>query len=142
MGSRGPAPKRTEERRRRNKPDPADKVETVVAPGDVKIPNANSKWCASAKRMWTALKESAQRTYWEPSDWEAARMALDMYSAEMAKDKPTAALVKLSFKILADMGLTESDRRRMRIEVKRVPKPKPEGVTSMEAYRAARLAKG
>jgi len=152
MAEHGPIPKRSEERRRENKPStPLDKVDAV---GPVAIPKANPKWHPVAKRIYGSLRSSGQSKFYEASDWAAAYLLAESLSRDLKPqvvgedvltgkafraDKPLkGASLAAYLKGFAALGVTEGDRRRMGIEIDRKPK-KPElaSVAVMDEYRAA-----
>lgn len=106
-GERGPLPKRTEERRRRNKPErpvdrvaiggdiddlfgdePADPtVEHRVNAGDfprADQPPADPDWHAVAVRIYESLADSGQSIFFEASDWAAAYLICESISRDLS----------------------------------------------------------
>ena len=152
MAEHGPIPKRSEERRRENKPStPLDKVDAV---GPVAIPKANPKWHPVAKRIYESLKSSGQWQFYEASDWAAAYLLAeslsrdlkvkvvgeDILSGKKFRDYEPLKGASLAayLKGFAALGVTEGDRRRMGIEIDRKPqKPELAAVTVMDEYRDA-----
>lgn len=73
---RGPMPKRSEERRRRNK-DP-EGIELVkvdlddLIAGDVEIPVVPDEWDPITRHLWDSLAKSGQSIFYEPGDWATA----------------------------------------------------------------------
>lgn len=138
MGTRGPAPKRSEERRRQNKPDvPTAKVSVS---GPVTIPSADPKWHKLAKRLYQSLRLSGQARFYEPSDWAAAYVVCENLSRDLGGDEPINAASLASYlKAFGSLGVTEGDRRRIGIEVTRkqpgAAKKKPAAVVAMDDYR-------
>jgi len=133
MGTRGPAPKRDAERAGHRSQDyNADHV-TLDEP--VEIPEADSTWHSKAKAWYESLVKSGQSRFYEPSDWAKAMLIADALSEYMAdvdagpafddNGRPlsarfaNAATLKVLFSEMASLGVTESDRRRMRIEIER-----------------------
>lgn len=114
-GERGPLPKRTEERRRRNKPDrPVDRVAVggdiddlfgdeiadpavenrIAAPlagGPVPIPEANPEWHEVAVRIYESLPVSGQSIFFEPSDWASAYLICESISRDLSPQKVNVA---------------------------------------------------
>ena len=152
MDDHGPIPKRSEERRRRNKPNtPQD---TIPASGSVTIPPADSKWHPVARRIYESLKSSGQSQFYEPSDWAAAYLLAESLSRDLKPQsigvhpetgKVIRACVPLKgaslaayLKAFAALGVTEGDRRRMGVKIDRKP-PEPESasVSVMDDYRDA-----
>ena len=72
---RGPIPKRSDQRRRRNKPN-ADAPAVVVAMGQqvVKPPAEDRAWHPYAKQWFRSLKRSGQAQFYQESDWQEARL--------------------------------------------------------------------
>jgi hypothetical protein len=91
-----------------------------------------------AKAMYTALGTSAQNVYMEPSDWEYARWA--MFVLSKAAQKATAMMILAVDKMLANLMVTEADRRRARVEIDRTREDHDElaAVDSMREIRARR----
>ena len=151
MAAHGPIPKRTEERRRRNKPEVP--VESVPITGPVQIPPADPKWHPTARLIYESLPTSGQAKFYEPSDWSTAYLLAESLSRDLKpqsigitdEGKVIHAYVPLKgaslaayLKGFAALGVTEGDRRRMGIEIDRKPlKSVPAGVTVMDEYRDA-----
>lgn len=115
MGTRGPIPKRSDQRRRRNKPDVP--VDQVAADGVVRGPDLKGAHTAVAKRWWEALRRSGQAQFFEPSDWAAAELVV-LAIDEFAK-KPSAMMLQSINSMMSSLLVTEGDRRRMRLELQR-----------------------
>ncbi|MEW1546874.1 hypothetical protein [Streptomyces tsukubensis] len=123
-GPSGPAPKRPEERRRRNK----DGVEIQVAPQHYRnVAQArdglDETWHPIAQQLWRSFGDSPQAFYFEPSDWaqlqyviEAAHASLTRYEDRISVDT-LAAVVQA----LEDFLTTEATRRRVRVAVEPSP---------------------
>lgn len=134
MGDRGPVPKRSDQRVRRNLESRPDKV---TASGRVKGPPASSTWHRAARRWYRSLGASGQAQYFEPSDWEHARLLAELLSDELSR-VPRASMVNTILAAMRGLGTTEADRRRMRIEVERAEDPKgrdDDEVSNLDAYR-------
>lgn len=130
----GPAPKRSEERRRRNQPDtPIRKAAPIV--GSVPAPEAPEGINEIARDWFESLKVSGQSKFYEPSDWEAARLTA-IYISHCLSGKPSAFMFGTIWSAMNDLGTTESARRKARIEIERkdavVDDPK---VTAIESYK-------
>lgn len=136
MGARGPAPARSDQRRRRNKPEkPIEKVELE---GDVVIPEPG-EWHATAVDWYRSLKDSGQSRYFEPSDWQAAHFCAALMH-ECLSGPVNAQLVGQVRAMMADLLTTEGARRRAGVEIERAqaeskPKPKSGTVTRMDDRR-------
>lgn len=144
MGTRGPAPKRTEQRRRTNAPPvPVDKA-PAGAKGAVKAPAANRKWHPVARRWYESLSKSGQSKFYEASDWAAAWVIAESMSrelnprpmsvgkgdsarVELVEQSPGASTVAAWLKGMSMLLATEGDRRRALLELVRPPAPAAEG---------------
>ena len=87
---RGPVPKRSDQRRRRNKPE-ADAPAVVVAMGQqvVKPPTEDRAWHPYAKDWFRALKRSGQSQFYQESDWREAKLVAWLITQELSS--PTGA---------------------------------------------------
>lgn len=118
MGSPGPVPKRSSQRRRVNKPDvPLTKAAST---GEVYGPPlaAGHKHSLPSKRFYEALRRSGQAQFYEDSDWsyaaEVVCTALDAYH-----QRPSAAMLASLTQAMGPLLITEGDRRRARLELER-----------------------
>lgn len=148
MGARGPVPRHSSERRRRNKDS---KVETVkvaevlpAIPPHVVAPAVKSTWHPIAKEWYESLRASGQAAFYEPSDWAAARYVAEAMSINLRQQKKFSAVLFASvLSAMSDLLTTEAARRRVRLEIER-PNPdegaKP-GVTAIADYRKRLAAK-
>lgn len=162
MAEHGPMPKRPEERRRRNKADaPTD---TVEMRGSVEVPPSNPRWHTLALQLYEALETSGQSRFFEPSDWAAAQVLAESLSRDLKQQVIGVATVKKTdletgfktetpkvvkaylpikgasmaayLKAFAALGVSEGDRRRIGIFVKRSSeKPPLASVTAMDDAR-------
>lgn len=112
----GPVPKRSDQRRRRNKPD-GPEIAKISGASKVKIPAEDKTWHISAKRWYRALKRSGQNVFYEPSDWAYAQLCCDLMTAEMTRDKPRAVMVSQILTMMDNLLTSEGARRRARIEL-------------------------
>jgi len=119
MGARGPVPKRSEQRRRANKPE----TPVVSAPGarSVAMPDADEGWHPIAAGMFAALGTSGQSVFYEPSDWAKAKLAAELTSRALSQARPPAQLFAVIDSMWSSLLATEGDRRRLRIELERAP---------------------
>ncbi|MDT0451859.1 hypothetical protein [Streptomyces hesseae] len=139
MGARGPVPKRSAERRRRNK-DGAELVHATSAPGLVEWPDPDASWHAIACDWYRSLAASGQAQFYEPSDVATARYVAEAMSRNLAAGQRfSAQLFAAVSSAMTELLTTEGARRRVRIELERAPAEQetPAGVTAIAAYRAA-----
>jgi hypothetical protein len=125
----GPIRKRDEERVRRNIPE--DPTVTVKMPGLVTIPDLGDvshlgETHPLITEMYESIKDSAAVKYYEPTDWQFARMTLYMLNQELIaaqhNGKPVGAMKLTAInQMLSALLLTEGDRRRARLEIERAP---------------------
>jgi hypothetical protein len=142
-GTRGPVPKRSTERRRRNA---GSKVETVKVEGlgPVDMPAADPTWHQIAIDWYDSLAKSGQSIFYEPSDWQYARLVAEVMSRNLKQGKKFSAMLFTAVQSgMSDLLTTEADRRRVRMEIERDPPgdKQPAGVTAIADYRD-RLAAG
>lgn len=135
MGTRGPVPKRSSERRRKNKESVPDTVAPVTT--GVEPPKANSRWHPIARDWFNSLAESGQSQYFEPSDWQAARYVGDVMSRNLKQtSRFSAVLFQAVWSAMNDLLTTEGARRRVRMEIERGdPAAQPASVTALADYR-------
>lgn len=118
----GPPPKRSDQRRRRNKPDESLPKLTVVKDevprAAVKAPRVSPSWHPLMKDWFRSLKESRQAQFYEPSDWQTARLLAEVMSQELSSEKGAVRATMLAeFNSAAGSLLTtEGERRRLRVE--------------------------
>jgi hypothetical protein len=120
-GKGGPVPKRSTQRRRRNKEGRPD---VVTVPADLQAPKLTGTHSAVAKRFWEALGQSGQAQFFEPSDWAAAELVV--IAIDSFVKRPSAMLLASINSAMTNLLVTEGDRRRVRLELER-PTEEPDG---------------
>lgn len=141
----GPAPKKKEARRRRNKP--ADGIETQVInldeliAGEVEIPVPNEKWESLTHSTFDSFTRSGQVIFMEPSDWATLYFLCDQLDRNLKpqpmrdaegnwilddEGQPVMRTIPMSgatlssfLKGLSSLMATEADRRRLKLELER-----------------------
>lgn len=142
MGVTGPIPKRSEERRRRNKDDGPELVQAPSTPPAElpDLPEPDPNWHEIATDWYLSLRESGQAVFYQPSDWAVARYAAELMSRGLSSDRPpNGQYVAALNSVMTSLLTTEGDRRRARIELER-KKPAqqaPASVTAIADYRAS-----
>ncbi|MGW6624220.1 phage terminase small subunit [Nocardia sp. NPDC055002] len=117
MGSRGPVPKRSDERIRRNNDGPIDKIEVV---GSVDIPELGmDDPHPLVVDIYDSLIESAQSRYYEASDWTYAKFALHFADGLLKSSRPSAQLLVSVNQMFTDLLVSEGSRRRVKLEIER-----------------------
>lgn len=117
MGLKGPIPKRSDERVRRNKDEALEKVQAI---GVVRQPALGlDDPHPIVNDLYLSLKDSAQSRFYEPSDWEYARFCLYFADQLLKSRRPSAQLLASVQTMLTDLLVSEGSRRRVRLEVER-----------------------
>ncbi|MFF1341128.1 hypothetical protein ACFVYT_24945 [Streptomyces sp. NPDC058290] len=142
MGTRGPIPKRSEERRRRNTDDGPDLIQAPSGPPPSipSLPEPDGNWHDIAIDWYLSLQDSGQAQFYEPSDWATARYAAELMSRLLHSDRaPNGQLVAALNSVMASLLTTEGDRRRARVELARKPAVSavPASVTAIADYRSS-----
>lgn len=137
--STGPVPKRSSERRRRNKPEGGSVTSVPVAAEMVECPPADEGWHPIARDWYESLAKSGQAVFYEPSDWATARYVAEAMSRGLESSRFSAQLFAAVSAAMTELLTTEGARRRARLEIERgaVGDEKPADVTALDDYRAA-----
>lgn len=117
MGTRGPVPKRTDQRRRRNKSEPTTTVKAPRAP--VERPPLDFPAHPVAAAWYRSLAESGQSAFYEPSDWAAARLVAFDMTRHLNSGRVSAQMLSALWSAMGDLLTTEAARRRVRMEIER-----------------------
>lgn len=137
----GCVPKRSDQRRRRNKPE--IEIEKGQAAEHVDVPAADPAWHEIARDWYESLALSGQSGWYEPSDWQTARYVAEAMSRNLESGRFSAQLFASVMQATTSLLATEGDRRRLRIELERGAKvdvDEDAAVASIDDYRA-QLAK-
>lgn len=119
MGRRGPVPKRSDQRIRRNKDD-AGPVEKVTAIGSVEVPGLGlDDPHPLIVDFYASLADSAQSQFYEPSDWQFARFTLHFADKLIKARRPSSQMLAAVNAALTELLVSEGARRRVRLEVER-----------------------
>lgn len=115
----GPVPNRSDQRVRRNKPEVP--ITKVTAIGNVPIPELDLGETTHplVTSMYESLRHSAQAKFYEPSDWEYARLTFHFVNELLWRREPSAMMLASVNQMLTSLLMTEGDRRRVRLEVER-----------------------
>lgn len=148
MGTRGPAPRREAEVRRRNNKGTAQQVERDELqrlPFEVDVdpepPAMPDHWVPMVKEFWQMLLRDPARKWMTAGDWGAALLHFESMSRDLAdqvvgitekgevvKDKVPIKGANLGAyqKFLAVIGIGEANRLRIQKEVTLFPRPATE----------------
>lgn len=98
---------------------PIEKIEVIgpVEIPDLGFPNPHPL----VVDLYTSLSESAQSQFYEPSDWQFARVALHFADKLLKSPKPSGQMLATVNQMLTDLLVSEGSRRRVRLEVERNP---------------------
>lgn len=114
----GPVPKRSDQRVRRNK-DVVD-VDTIEVIGEVEIPDLGlADPHPLVVDLYESLKDSGQARYYEPSDWEYARLTCHFLDQQVKAARPSGQLLAVLHSMMTDLLISEGARRRVRLEIER-----------------------
>lgn len=116
MGTRGPVPKRSDERRRRNQPT----TPTMSGTARGGEPSELREDIHPVARSWyDALSQSGQSEFYEPSDWATAVLCAEAMDCYMRN--PNASMLGQINAMMANLLVTEGARRRVSVELVREP---------------------
>lgn len=118
MGQYGPIPKRSDQLIRRNIPEvPVDKLAAlgVVRTPDLEFDDPHP----IVVDFYQSLLESAQTKYYEPSDWQYARLALHFADRLLKSNTPNGQILATVTSMLSELLVSEGSRRRVRLEIER-----------------------
>jgi len=118
-GPRGPIPMREDERQRRNAPDMP--VEHVQVQGEVEVPDLDlpDGLHPLVVDLYKSMGISGQAAYFEPTDWQMARVTSYFLNKLLNSSKPSAQMLDVVNKMLSNLMVTEGERRRLRLEIER-----------------------
>ena len=128
----GPAPKRSSERRRRNK---TPGLESSPAAVSVVQPACPEDLHVRAQEWYRSLATSGQSAFYTASDWQVALIcaaAIDMFM-ETGRATLLAEIRSLQSQLLT----TEGERRRSRLELEREEPGDDAELTVLDDYRDA-----
>lgn len=133
----GPVGKRSDQRRRRNKPEGAQLSVAPAAP-EVEVPEPSEAWHPLMVDWYRSLINSGQSSFYEPSDWQMARLAAHIMSQELNSGELVKAATVKEFQAIANnLMTTEGARRKLRVELQRGPQSvvEDESVSVMADYK-------
>lgn len=118
MGTRGPVPKRSEERIRRNKDE--GPVETIEIVGEFPVPELGfDDPHPMIVDFYESLKDSGQSRFYEPSDWQHARIVCHFLDGQIKSSRPSGQMLATLHSMMTDLLISEGARRRVRLEIER-----------------------
>lgn len=118
MGKPGPAPKRSDERIRRNKPE--YEITKIEATGTVEQPDLGfDDPHPITVELWESMSQSAQSQYYEPTDWAYAKFVLHHADQLLKNSRPSAQMFQGITSSFGDLLMSEGARRRVAMEIER-----------------------
>lgn len=122
MGSRGPIPKPIDERLGHvTKAEEAEVDKIPALSGSVAAPELGLDLHPLAADWYASLAQSAQARFYEPSDWQVARIIAQSIHDYMADSKRSSMKFAATMAAMTSLLVTEGDRRRVRMEIDRTP---------------------
>jgi hypothetical protein len=114
----GPVPKRSDRRIRRNKDGgEVERVRVIAEP--VEAPPLGFTTHEIAMSWYESLATSGQARYYEPSDWQSARMVAHEMGRMLNRREASGQLLSAVWSAMGDLLTTEAARRRTRMELER-----------------------
>lgn len=83
----------------------------------VTVPQVDKDWHPIAKKLWEGLKKSGMADFYQNSDWAYAYSICDDLSDYKKSSRRSAQMAQVIYSAMTNLGATEADRRRMRIEL-------------------------
>jgi len=138
MGSRGPARKDPESRRRRNVEPPPTILTQPKVTDELRGPDLpqGQDWPDATRRWWWTWRRCAQAATFTPTDWDFLLDTAILHAALWNGDTRVSA--ELRFRV-AKFGATPEDRLRLRMQVTTLPDPATEGEGNGQQSRYAHL---
>lgn len=139
MGTRGPVPKRAEDRAGHRAKSELVPRESAPGAADVVVPEPDANWHPIALRLWDSLALSGQSRFYEPSDWALAYSLMDDLTYYKFATKRSGQMLASIYAQMSSLLISEGDRRRVGIELARKTSEELEsaGVMEMNKWREA-----
>lgn len=139
--SPGPVPKRSAERTRRNTTTESGASNEVTKGAALPYtwPEASESWHSLARDWYEGLRNSGMAAYYQQSDVATAVIVaneLSEYLSNTSGERRSSMMFAAIMTAMTGLGVTEGERRRMRIELE-APKELKDtaGVTALKDYR-------
>ena len=111
----GPVPKRSNQRRHRQKVE----ITHVPADDEVIIPEPDEDWHPIATQWYLSLEKSAQRIFYQNSDWAQAFYVAEAMNRSLRGGTVSGQMFSAVISACGELLTTEGARRRMRVELER-----------------------
>jgi hypothetical protein len=116
----GPIPQRSDQTVRNNAP--IIPIDTIEMEGNVEVPQLDfpdPRIHPIALDWYKSLAKSGQSKYYEPSDWQYARVVAYFLDDILNSPRPSPSMLATLQMMFTSLLCTEGDRRRVRIEIQR-----------------------
>lgn len=119
-----------------NKPE-GGPITTAAAASVVVAIEADALWHPMAADWFRSLRESGQSAFYEPSDWQTARVWAELLSRQLLAGRPSSQMIAAWAAGATELLTTEGARRRGRLELERGAGDADEeaSVTALDGYR-------
>lgn len=131
----GPVPKRSSERRRRNKDGGEITRASHTAPAKLgPDAPAHLELTGLALLWYESLRTSGQSVYYTDSDWASALVLAT--AIQTFEERPSAGILAAILQGMGSLLATEGDRRRMRLELERGVDEDPAEIAAVADFAA------
>lgn len=134
----GPIPNRSENLSRARNADRADRPD--LKKGElrpVRIPHPDPDWHPIATMVYKGLRSSGMADFYQNSDWAIAWSLCEDLSVYKKSGKRSGQMLQVIYSTFSTLGISEGDRRRMRIELDEPEVESTASVTAIDEYKAA-----
>jgi len=114
-----------------------DRVQVAAEP--VEAPPLGFTTHEIAMQWYESLASSGQARYFEPSDWQAARVVAHEIGRMLNKKEASGQLLTAVWSAMGDLLTTEAARRRVRMEIDRGLPDEGEDADVIELYKGLGL---
>jgi hypothetical protein len=119
-GKGGRIPKRVEARMgHRSKAEKEAVAQVPLNAPLVEQPPPDEGWHPLGLSWYQSLAASGQSLFFEPADWEAAKVAAGMITKLFTTERVNAQLFSATWAAMNDLLSTEGSRRRLKLELER-----------------------
>lgn len=136
---RGPVPKRSEDRRRANKPESQGAAVTETVQAGDRPDSLGFEAHPIVRDLWDVLGESAEARFYSAADWQRVRLELFYASHTLMAGKISSMAWAAVQSGLSELLISPADKRRAGIELKpKTADPDEEAaVVQLAQYQAA-----
>jgi hypothetical protein len=110
--------------------------------GDVEPPELGFEAHELVTSLYHSLTQSGQAKFYEPSDWQYARIIMSQLNDYLNQEKKSPTMFGEIMSALTSLMLTEGDRRRLKMEIDRSDNSEQEAKAKEERMNQFRLLAG